>query len=240
MPTNELENLTRSIVEGLSAQAIRFENSSIAALPGNTSGVPERAASERPAAADEIERLLLPIRPQSVLPREGAADAGRLAAEIEQLRRVVAEPTSTTQFGASSASRTSEENSGGSTAETVIKTLGMVTGLGPLATGLMAIFGSRSNVEAIPAMQFQPPAPLALEAGLTPDGQFTQISYGANGVSRPAASSSGRVSAAAAPIQINVQAMDSRSFLDHSDDIARAVREAMLHSHALNDVVSEL
>jgi hypothetical protein len=42
------------------------------------------------------------------------------------------------------------------------------------------------------------------------------------------------------PIQITVQAMDSRSFLDHSDDIARAVREAMLHSHSLNDVVGEL
>jgi hypothetical protein len=34
--------------------------------------------------------------------------------------------------------------------------------------------------------------------------------------------------------------MDSRSFLDHSDDIARAVRDAMLNMHALNDVVSEL
>jgi hypothetical protein len=34
--------------------------------------------------------------------------------------------------------------------------------------------------------------------------------------------------------------MDSRSFLEHSDEIARAVREAMLNSHALNDVVSEL
>ncbi len=45
-----------------------------------------------------------------------------------------------------------------------------------------------------------------------------------------------------APVNVNVQvqAMDSRSFLDHSQEIARAVREAMLNSHALNDVVSEL
>jgi hypothetical protein len=34
--------------------------------------------------------------------------------------------------------------------------------------------------------------------------------------------------------------MDSRSFLDHSDDIARAVRDAMLRSHSLNDIVSEI
>jgi len=41
-------------------------------------------------------------------------------------------------------------------------------------------------------------------------------------------------------ITVQVQAMDSRSFMDHSWEIARAVREAMLQSHALNDVVSEL
>ncbi len=34
--------------------------------------------------------------------------------------------------------------------------------------------------------------------------------------------------------------MDSRSFMDHSDDIARAVREALLNAHSLNDVMSEL
>jgi hypothetical protein len=34
--------------------------------------------------------------------------------------------------------------------------------------------------------------------------------------------------------------MDSRSFADHSDEIARAVREAMLRSHSLNDVIAEI
>jgi hypothetical protein len=45
---------------------------------------------------------------------------------------------------------------------------------------------------------------------------------------------------AAAQITIQVQAMDSRSFQDHSAEIAQAVREAMLNSHVLNDVVNEL
>jgi hypothetical protein len=240
MPTNELENLTRSIVEGLSAQAIRIDNGSITAPQGSSRGVPEPAAFERSAAADEIERMLQPIRPQSALPREGAADAGRLAAEIEQLRRAVAETTSTTQSAEASASRTSEMNSGSSTAETVIKTLGMVTGLGPLATGLMAIFGSRGTEQDVPALQFEPSAPISIEAGLASNGQLTEISYGANGTARAVGNTAGRAAAVNPSIQINVQAMDSRSFLDHSDDIARAVREAMLHSHSLNDVVSEL
>jgi hypothetical protein len=33
--------------------------------------------------------------------------------------------------------------------------------------------------------------------------------------------------------------MDSRSFLDHSNEIALAVRHAMLESDVLNDVVRE-
>ena len=44
----------------------------------------------------------------------------------------------------------------------------------------------------------------------------------------------------AANITIQVQAMDSRSFLDHSAEIAQAVREAMLNMHSLNDVVNDI
>jgi len=51
----------------------------------------------------------------------------------------------------------------------------------------------------------------------------------------------GTASGAAAPqITVNVQAMDARSFLDHSSEIAQAVRDAMLNLNSINDVVSEL
>jgi len=43
-----------------------------------------------------------------------------------------------------------------------------------------------------------------------------------------------------AQVTVNVQAMDSRSFLDRSHDIAQAVREAMLNMHSINDVVNDL
>jgi hypothetical protein len=55
----------------------------------------------------------------------------------------------------------------------------------------------------------------------------------------PAAGQSGG-GAPASQVVVNVQALDSRSFLDHSQEIAQAVRDAMLNMHALNDVVSEL
>ena len=41
-------------------------------------------------------------------------------------------------------------------------------------------------------------------------------------------------------ITVNVSAMDARSFLDRSGDIAAAVREAMLNLNSINDVVNEL
>jgi hypothetical protein len=41
-------------------------------------------------------------------------------------------------------------------------------------------------------------------------------------------------------VVVNVSAMDSQSFMDRSDDIARAVRSAMLHMHPLNDVIDEI
>jgi hypothetical protein len=41
-------------------------------------------------------------------------------------------------------------------------------------------------------------------------------------------------------ITVNVQAIDSRSFLDHSDAIANAVREAILNAHPLGEVVREI
>jgi len=47
-------------------------------------------------------------------------------------------------------------------------------------------------------------------------------------------------SVAKAQITVQVQTMDSQSFLDHSADIAQAVRQAMLESSVLNDVVREV
>jgi hypothetical protein len=54
-----------------------------------------------------------------------------------------------------------------------------------------------------------------------------------------AAPAAGQASAPPAQITVQVQAMDSQSFLDHSADIAMAVRQAMLESSVLNDVVRE-
>jgi len=57
----------------------------------------------------------------------------------------------------------------------------------------------------------------------------------------PAAASPSATPAAASPqITVNVQTMDARSFMDRSNEIALAVRDAMLNLNAINDVVNDL
>jgi hypothetical protein len=75
-----------------------------------------------------------------------------------------------------------------------------------------------------------------------PAGSSTQASGTASpGRTNGGTSSGSAAGGAAAPqITVNVQAMDSQSFLDHSNEIAQAVRAAMLNSNSINDVVNNL
>jgi hypothetical protein len=71
--------------------------------------------------------------------------------------------------------------------------------------------------------------------GTSTGGHLAGSDYGSNGLPRPQTTSQ-----AATGVTVQVNAMDSRSFLDRSSDIATAVRQAILNSHSINDVLSEL
>lgn len=106
----------------------------------------------------------------------------------------------------------------------------------PLVAGLTALFGGGSKpAPPPPLVPFVLPQAVKFEGAVVADRQEIQaVDYGAGDRPRPAGPG------LAPQVTVQVQAMDSRSFLDHSDEIARAVREAMLNSHSLNDVVQEL
>jgi len=130
----------------------------------------------------------------------------------------------------------------GRAAEVARGTLGAVSAgltLSPLLSGLIGLF--RRNKTEQPQLPVDYVKPDALRfVGVAPSeagGTFSAIDYGTRDVPRVMPwSTQGPVT----NVTVQVRAMDSRSFLEHSDEIARAVREAMLNSHALNDVVSEL
>jgi hypothetical protein len=64
------------------------------------------------------------------------------------------------------------------------------------------------------------------------------VDYGQNGVPREV-NSQPSTTAQATPVQINISALDSQSILDRSDDIASAVRQAILNSNSLVDVIRD-
>jgi hypothetical protein len=120
----------------------------------------------------------------------------------------------------------------GGVAESVLGGLGGGL-LSPLISGLIGLFGGGKGEMPTPLAVYTPPVAVNYEAG------FSRTAGSAGPA--PYAASAGSAGAASAPqITVQVQAMDSRSFLDHREEIAQAVREAMLNSHALNDVVNDL
>ena len=143
-----------------------------------------------------------------------------------------------------------QASSGGTTVGSVLSTV-VKNGLGmmPIVNGLLHLFGGGDAPEPPPLVKYSLPSPLAIQAATYGDRITSEDldqfgfprSYGQRSAASEAPPTSGTSSVAAAPqITVNVQAMDARSFLDRSTDIAAAVREAMLHSSSINDVISEM
>jgi hypothetical protein len=108
--------------------------------------------------------------------------------------------------------------------------------LSPIIGGLLSLFGGGGSQTLAAPAPFRLPTPVQYDAGLTggSPGQVAPVSTGAGGQPRPQASTP------APQITVQVNAMDSQSFLDHSDDIANAARQALLSSNSLSDVISSL
>jgi len=134
-------------------------------------------------------------------------------------------------------SKSSGGLSAGSTAESVASSVlgGGLSSLSPLLGGILSLFGGGGQTVATPA-PFMLPQPIQSQAGVTggAPGQVVPVSYGETGQPRA------QTSSASPQVTIQVNAMDSQSFLDHSDDIAMAVKQAILNSSSLNDVISDL
>ena len=112
-----------------------------------------------------------------------------------------------------------------------------------MISGLVSLFGGGDAAAPAPLVKYAMPAAIDFQAAES-GGRITDLDYDQMGMARGSSdAANGGTSATAngAPqITVNVQAMDARSFLDRSNDIALAVRDAMLNMNAINDVVNEL
>jgi hypothetical protein len=185
-------------------------------------GLLPASLTELPEALSETAREVSALR--------GASEAQSQAVSVNT-DAVWENTASQSGSGAAGAARTV-----GRVVSTVFSSaLGMV----PLASAVAGLFRSKEpEAEAIPLVRYAWPPAVRFEGELRAGGRAQESGSADVSWPRPA-------EAEARPwlppqITVQVQAMDSRSFLDHSPEIARAVREAMLHMHALNDVVSDL
>jgi hypothetical protein len=158
----------------------------------------------------------------------------QLQAAYQQQANLITANTQALQSNTSVKSGSSASSVLGGVASGLLGGFGL---LSPIISGIASLFGGGSSTPQ-PLPIYTPPQPVsisgALQAAPAASGQATGAA--------PAATSGGNANQTtyAPQITVNVSAMDSQSFLDRSNDIASAVREAMLNMHPINKVVAEL
>jgi hypothetical protein len=193
---------------------------------------------------DELYRTFLAVSGQQTSAMGDATSMlADVIAQIGELRSNTPTPVAATKTPTAT---TTSSNDGGSTLGSVASTvLTSRFGLAPLISGLVSLFSGGDTPAPAPLVKYAMPAAIDFQAAES-QGRMTGLDYDQTGMARgyaPAGASGGAgVSAngSSPQITVNVQAMDARSFLDRSNDIALAVRDAMLNLNAINDVVNEL
>ena len=218
---------------------------------------------------DKLYQTFVAVAGQQDSNPGGALDSGEetaasLSDTVKQLSELQGSSAAQAASGSSSTSNASTTSGGGITAESIVTTV-LESGLGmvPLVVGLLGLFGGGGTPAPPTLEKYAMPDRLYFEGADTgsdvsgadydqmgmpraysaaPDGGSAQTSGSASPGSGSGGSGapSGPSGAGATQITVNVQAMDSQSFLDHSNEIAQAVRAAMLNSNSINDVVNNL
>lgn len=243
MPQNDWQDALDALVKR-SGGSVNGNGSDLAAAllqagaGGGAPGELESQAGSTGIAADLTERMLAGVAGKL---SEQASSLGEKLSELARVSQSQARTLedNTAALGQNTLSRAGEAVKSAVSSIGGFSALSMGPALLPLITGIAKLFGgSKTETATSPAADYAWPTPLRVEAGIGsgPTGRPGGVSYDANGVPR---FDTRKVSETLPQINIQVQAIDSRSFMDHSEEIARAVREAMLESHMLSDVVSE-
>jgi hypothetical protein len=110
----------------------------------------------------------------------------------------------------------------------------------PLISALARLFSGVDQTTSEPQqLKYEWAPSQQIDEGLRGDAPWatSEVSYSAQGTPRL---QSPATSLGSPTVTIQVNAMDSQSFLDHSDHIADAVRKALLNSHPLADAFGEI
>ncbi len=209
--------------------------------------------------ADTAEETLLEEFSGIAGDTAAGSSAGLIQQMTESMGAIPYTPQTLTTGGTVAGSGTSSGGSGGDSALSIASTV-LTSGLGivPLIGGLIGLFDGGGSSTQQPLTKYAMPDPVSFQGAETGGGieaadtdltGMPRVASGAGGATAGGGSGAtaggGGVGAATggsggSQITVNVQAMDARSFMDHSSDIAAAVRSAMLNLNSINDVVSNL
>ncbi len=199
---------------------------------------------------DELYQTFLAVSGQqtSALGDATAMLAGVIA-QVDELQSSNPAPLAATRTQTTTPSSSDSGSTLGSVATSVLES---GFGLAPLISGLVSLFSGGDTAAPAPLVKYAMPAAADFQAAES-QGQVTGMDYDQTGMPRsyapvgasagangPSGSAGGAVGGGAPQITVNVQAMDARSFMDRSNDIALAVRDAMLNLNSINDVVNDL
>lgn len=199
---------------------------------------------QQSAALDDAGRSLAGLLVEA---DQARAETARLAAGV-----VASAATKAAKLGGSagsSATGAAPRSSGGALSSLWDVFKGVESFASPLIGVFASLFGGGSTVPA-PLIKYALPQAVDFQGVETRGGQVSSVDYDQSGAPRAyggaesaaggVASAPGAVAAVTVPQVSDSSSLDPRYFLDRSDLIAAAVRDAMLNSHAINDVINDL
>jgi hypothetical protein len=200
---------------------------------------------QQSAALDDAGRSLAGLLVEA---DQARAETARLAAGV-----VAAAATKAVKSGGSagsSASPAAPGGSGGALSSLWDVFKGVESFASPLIGVFTSLFGGGSAVVPPPLIKYALPQSVDFQAVEGRGGQVFSVDYDQSGAPRSyggvesaaggGTGAPGDVAAVSVPQALEGSSLDPRFFLDRSDLIAAAVRDAMLNSHAINDVINDL
>lgn len=111
--------------------------------------------------------------------------------------------------------------------------------LGVIANALTSLFRRDSTAPELQLLERPEALSLEFDVGRDTRARFPTQAREASGTDAERYASTRGSSTGETPVVIQVNTLDARSFADHRDDIASAVREALTRNHGLRDEIWE-
>ncbi len=191
-------------------------------------------------------------------PFDAVTNSLNLTSASEQLQslKAINDNLMAESLKAMQSAQTGSETGEGGTRSNILGTIGGALagglGLSSLISGVADLFGGGGGSSAPAASTpYVQPLPIQLDAGFSAaggasfavdsgEGNLPRAMTTAGGAATGGGSNAQASTQGGSQITVQVQALDSQSFMDRSQDIAMAVRQAMLQSTVLNDVIRDV